>query len=77
MDQNKYEKPIKMQVTGHRRARLHANNENVDICPNCGAETITDLDKCEIYCHDCGLVVKASISYVGIKHILYPYGTLL
>ena len=60
-----------------RRAKLQANNEDTSICPECGAKTVTDLDKCEIYCPDCGLIVKASISYVGVKFIQYPYGTLL
>ena len=61
----------------YRRAKLHLNNENTEICPKCGAETITDLDRCEIYCSNCGLVIKASIEYVGVKRLLYPYGTLL
>jgi hypothetical protein len=76
MDQHK---PKNRCVTykKYRRAKLHRNNENQEICPECGAETITDLDRCEIYCTDCGLVVKASISYVGNRFILYPYGTLL
>jgi hypothetical protein len=76
MDQHK---PKNRCVTykKYRRAKLHPNNENQEICPECGAETITDLDRCEIYCQDCGLVVKASISYVGNRFILYPYGTLL
>lgn len=60
-----------------RRAKVHPNTEDTTTCPECGAETITDLDKCEIYCHDCGLVVKASIEYVGNRKICYPYGILL
>ena len=60
-----------------RRAKLHPNTEDTHICPECGAETITDLDRCEIYCHDCGLIVKASIEYVGNKRLMYPYGILL
>lgn len=76
MDQHK---PKNRCVTykKYRRAKLHPNNENLETCPDCGAETITDLDRCEIYCHDCGLIVKASISYVGVKRVCYPYGTLL
>lgn len=64
-------------VTLNRRAKLHPNTEKTGICPSCGAKTKTDLDKAEIYCTDCGLVVKASIPYVGNKKINYPYGTLL
>lgn len=67
----------KGNVTFNRRAKLHPNREKVSTCPECGAETITDMDKAEIYCTDCGLVVKASIPYVGNKKINYPYGTLL
>lgn len=76
MDQHK---PKNRCVTykKYRRAKLHPTNEDTNTCPKCGAETITDLDKCEIYCHDCGLIVKASISYVGVKRVCYPYGTLL
>ena len=64
-------------VIGYRRARLLWNTEKVGICPDCGAHTEYDLDKAEIYCKNCGLVVKASITYVGTKSIIYPYGTLL
>ena len=77
MDQQ-YEKNLKhVTYRKYRRAKLQPNTENTDICPGCGATTVTDLDKCEIYCQDCGLVVKASIEYVGVKHIVYPYGILL
>jgi transcription elongation factor Elf1 len=72
---NKYLKTE--NVTSNRRAKLHRNKEKIGKCPECGAETITDMDKAEIYCKDCGLVVKASIPYSGVKHINYPYGTLL
>ena len=64
-------------LIGNRRAQLIPNEENPDICPECGANTKYDQDKAEIYCHDCGLVVKASIVYVGVKRVCYPYGTLL
>lgn len=74
MDQHK---PRCVTYKKYRRAKLHRNNENLETCPECGAKTVTDLDHCEIYCHDCGLVVKASISYVGVKRVCYPYGTLL
>ena len=74
---NKIPKYRNVTYKKYRRAKLHPNNENTEICPNCGAETITDLDRCEIYCSSCGLVIKASIEYVGVKKLLYPYGTLL
>lgn len=60
-----------------RRAQLIPNEENPDICPECGANTKYDQDKAEICCNDCGLVVKASIPYSGIKHIHHHYGILL
>ena len=60
-----------------RRAKLHPNTEDTTVCPECGAETTEDLDKAEIYCKDCGLIVKASIAYVGNRFIMYPYGILL
>lgn len=71
---NEYLKDV---TYNNRRAKLHPNIEKTGICPSCGAKTKTDLDKAEIYCTDCGLVVKASIPYVGNKKIDYPYGTLL
>ena len=67
----------KENITCNRRAKLIPNKEKVGICPECGAHTEYDMDKAEIYCHDCGLVVKASIPYVGNKQIIYPYGILL
>ena len=71
---NKY---LNEDVTNTRRAKLHPNTEKVGLCPECGAKTVIDKDKAEIYCKDCGLVVKASIPYVGNRIIKYPYGTLL
>ena len=66
-----------MNMKENRRAQLISNEENTDICPECGAKTIADMDKAEMYCNDCGLVVKASIHYSGVKHIHHHYGTLL
>ena len=81
MDPNEYKKLLRKiherNVIGYRRARLQPNNEKVEICPQCGAHTEYDMDRAEIYCTDCGLIVKASIPYVGNKFISYPYGTLL
>ena len=61
----------------YKRAKIYPNTEDTTICPYCGATTITDHDKMEIYCQDCGLIVKASIPYVGNRFINYPYGTIL
>ncbi len=72
---NKYLKTE--SITLNRRAKLYPNKEKIGICPECGAKTIKDMDKAEIYCKDCGLIVKASIRYVGNKQINYPFGTLL
>ena len=74
MDQNQYKFP---GYTKPKRAKIRIVNEDIGKCPECGADTITDLDKAEIYCHDCGLIVKASIEYVGNKRLIYPYGVLL
>lgn len=74
MDPNKHKFPTHVTT---RRAKLQPNTEDTTICPKCGAETITDNNKAEIYCKDCGLIVKASISYVGNRKLDYPYGTLL
>ena len=61
----------------YRRAKLQYTEEHPEVCPKCGADTITDMGMMEIYCPDCGLVVKASIEYSGVKRVLYPYGILL
>ena len=71
MDQNTKLKHI------YKKAKTIPNNEDTSICPVCGATTITDNGHAEIYCTDCGLIVKASITYVGVEYCTYPYGTLL
>ena len=79
MDYQTYEKKFlkKIQLVSIRRARLIPTNENTSRCPECGAKTKTDMNRGEIYCTDCGLIVKASIHYSGNKYIDDPYGTLL
>ena len=83
MDQQDYiEKFLKKfkeqyNVNGFRRAPLHYTYEKTGTCPECGAKTVTDMDRAEIYCTCCGLIVKASIPYVGNKQVKYLYGTLL
>ena len=81
MDYQTYEKKFlykfKIRLVSHRRARLIKNNETVHKCPECGAKTKIDLDRAERYCTQCGLIVKASIHYVGNTYIDDPYGTLL
>lgn len=75
--EKKFLKKFKISIVSFRRARLIPNNENTSRCPECGAKTILDMDRGERYCRNCGLVVKASIHYVGNKYIDDPYGTLL
>ncbi len=79
MDYSEYEKKFlhTFQQVSFRRARLLTNNENISKCPECHGATRLDMDNGEIYCTDCGLIVKASIKYVGLKKIEYPYGILL
>lgn len=61
----------------YRRAKLHRVTEDTSICPDCGAETRVDMDRCEAYCKECGLVTQATIPYVGVKKVSYMYGLLL
>lgn len=83
MDYNTYEEKFLKEyhkikpLTSFRRAQLKYTYDKTSICPRCGTKTIVDLDKAEIYCPDCGLVVKASIEYVGNRQVSYPYGLLL
>ena len=42
-------------------------------CPECNSDKLVD-GEAERYCSKCGLVVTASIEYVGLKHIILPYG---
>ena len=60
-----------------RRARQIHTHDKTSICPECGTKTTIDMDRGEIYCDGCGLVVKASIPYVGVRKVSYPYGILL
>lgn len=64
-------------LTDFRRARLIYTHENSSICPDCGAITKLDMEHGEKYCTKCGLIVKSSIHYSGVKKIHSPYGTLL
>ena len=75
--EKKFLKKFKISIVSFRRARLLTNNENISKCPECHGATRLDMDNGEIYCTDCGLIVKASIKYVGLKKIEYPYGILL
>lgn len=42
-------------------------------CPECNSEELLD-GEAERYCSKCGLVVTASIEYVGLERIILPYG---
>ena len=58
----------------YRRAKLHRVTEDTSVCPECGANTEQDLEHMETYCKECGLITQATIMYVGVKKINYPYG---
>ena len=60
-----------------RRASIIYAYGNINQCPDCGAKTKIDRAHGEIYCQDCGLIVRASIMYVGNMEVVYPYGLLL
>ena len=61
----------------YRRAKLVRVDEDTSVCPECGALTETDYEHAETYCTGCGLVVQATIEYVGVRKVKYPYGTLI
>ena len=61
----------------YRRAKHYRVTDDTETCPECGADTITDMDRCEIYCKECGLVTQATIPYVGLRKVNYKYGLLL
>ena len=83
MDQQEYEekflKKFKEEnlIDGFRRASIIPTYEKTSQCPICGAKTNMDIEQGELYCNDCGLIVKGSIAYVGVFRIEYPFGTLL
>ena len=58
----------------YRRAKLHRIQEDTTTCPECGAKTEQDLEHMETYCTKCGLVTQATIQYIGIEKVTYPYG---
>ena len=68
---------FKLTLISNRRARLIRTNENPNKCPSCGAETKLDMDRGEIYCTCCGLIVKCSIKHSGVHKLNPPYGILL
>ena len=43
-------------------------------CPECGNALNTTEDNDETFCDACGLIVSASIEYVGVLKIDLPYG---
>ena len=61
----------------YRRAKLHQIKEDTTVCPECGAKLETDYWHAESYCEECGLVCQATIEYVGIRKVSYPYGLLI
>lgn len=71
-----YEKNIGLSDE-FRRALIIPSHVNINRCPDCGAKTKIDRAHGEIYCQDCGLIVRASIMYVGNMEVVYPYGLLL
>ena len=50
---------------------------NSNICPECYSELTTTEDEDETICTSCGLIEQATILYVGVQKIKYPYGLLL
>lgn len=52
--------------------------DNLDKCPECETLTIQQSqDKSHEYCTKCGLITRASISYVAGLKIDLPYGILI
>ena len=66
-----------LSVDEFRRAQLIPTYEKTSKCPKCGADMKIDLEHMELYCTNCGFISKASIYYVGVCRIDYPYGILL
>lgn len=81
MDHQEYEekflKKFKEKKLIVRRASIIPTYEKTSQCPICGGKTKLDIGQGELYCKDCGLIVKSSIAYVGVFKIEYPFGTLL
>ncbi len=52
--------------------------ENNKKCPECQTLTIKlSEDRSYEYCTKCGLITRASITYVAGQRIHLPYGTLI
>ena len=52
--------------------------ENIEKCPDCQTLTIKlSEDRSYEYCTKCGLITRASITYVAGQRIHLPYGTLI
>ena len=57
-----------------KRAKTIRVQEDTTSCPHCKAETKYDENHNETYCTKCGLIVSASIEYVGLRKAFYEYG---
>ena len=67
----------KPRLVSYRRAKLDRVTDDTTVCPECGAKIETDYLHAETHCTRCGLVTQATIEYVGLRKIIYPYGLLL
>ena len=54
------------------------DTENIEKCPDCQTLTIQlSEDRSYEYCTQCGMITRASITYVAGRRIELPYGILL
>ncbi|WP_407375131.1 hypothetical protein [Methanobrevibacter sp.] len=57
---------------------LEDETENTDLCPECKTFTIQlSQNRSYEYCTECGLITRASYSYVAGQKIELPYGLLI
>ena len=71
---SKEETKLPYHIHLHKRAKIIRIQEDTTSCPHCHNETTTDHHRAETYCTECGLVVSATIDYVGLRRIHYEYG---
>lgn len=74
--EEKFLKEFKKDTEDLKRAEVIRVKENRRKCPDCHSYNtlMTDLDRAETYCTECGLVTSATINYVGLREVHYKHG---
>ena len=72
----KFLNEFKIDKDDFKRAEIIRVKENRNKCPDCKSYNtmMTDMERAETYCTNCGLITSAAIDYVGLRKINYKHG---